>query len=274
MAVVPLGVARRAERVLVGPQHRVAGLRRCRGCCGTRRSRDRRSGCACSTRTSSRTPCGRCRRRWRWHPPRRRRTVVAVAVVAGRRREIVALRPSPYGARSFCTCRADRSAAAPSGALVALHALGVGVALRAGGRDVQRVDGRLRVGDEPHAVRAVAADAGRHLGVALGELLSVHAGRVLGRLIDALLRRVLAHQRRVAVASRAHRDDLRAGRLATGIPWTAPWRRPCRWPRGSPPWQSTQLKPRSRWTSVSAKSRAGVASVALTVSSHDTSGSR
>ena len=31
---------------------------------------------------------------------------------------------------------------------------------------------------------------------------------------------------------------------------------------GSPPWQSTQLKPRSRWTSVSAKSRAGVASVA------------
>ena len=82
------------------------------------------------------------------------------------------------------------------------------MALRAGGRHVQRVDGRLRVADEPDAVRAVAADAGRHLGVALGELLPVHAGRVLGGLIDALLRRVLAHQRRIAVASRADRDDL------------------------------------------------------------------
>jgi len=53
----------------------------------------------------------------------------------------------------------------------------------------------------------MAVYARRDAGVAGGETLAVHAGRVLGGLVDALPRRVLPHQLRVAVASRARRDD-------------------------------------------------------------------
>ena len=58
-------------------------------------------------------------------------------------------------------------------------------------------------------MRAVAARARRDVRVALRELLAVHARRVFGRLIDALLRREPAHEAGVAVAAGARLDDLR-----------------------------------------------------------------
>jgi hypothetical protein len=57
------------------------------------------------------------------------------------------------------------------------------------------------------AVRAVAARAGRDVVVALRQLLAVHAGRVLGRLVDALARRKPSHERGIAVAAGARLDD-------------------------------------------------------------------
>jgi len=43
--------------------------------------------------------------------------------------------------------------------------------------------------------------------IAFRQLLAVHAGRVLGRLIDALARRKPSHERGIAVAPGARPDD-------------------------------------------------------------------
>jgi hypothetical protein len=53
--------------------------------------------------------------------------------------------------------------------------------------------------------------------VAAGELPAVDADGVFGRLIHALARRVLPHERGIAVAARAGRDDLSAGRFAAEL---------------------------------------------------------
>ena len=85
---------------------------RCRGCCGTRRSRDRRSGCACSARTSTRTRV--------WHVPQ----TLAMASTPGGAAPWLPWQSLQVGAdrslrstiasmsaRSSRTSRADRSAA-------------------------------------------------------------------------------------------------------------------------------------------------------------------
>src|SRR4029434_2870148 len=63
----------------------------------------------------------------------------------------------------------------------------------------------------------VARDACRHTRVACRQALAMHARRVLGGLVDALLRCELMHERHVTVTARACGDNL----LSRGLPLIA-----------------------------------------------------
>src|ERR1019366_8006011 len=94
------------------------------------------------------------------------------------------------------------------GDLVRRHLLRVGMAVRAGLGDAQRMDRRRRILDGADVVHAVAIDAGGDGGVAGGETFSVDAGLVELELVHAFARGVLAHIVRAAVAGGA---ELRNG---------------------------------------------------------------
>ena len=160
--------------------------------------------------------------------PGRRRAVVAVTVVARRRREVVA--PGERGIVDALLIVGElrgwqRFAVRQR---VAGHMTRIGVAGRAGRGDVGGEDRRLRVAHRPNPVRSVAAGASGDVGVARRELLAVHAGGVLGRLIHALFRREAPHQRGVAVAARAGRDLRLPDRRALESSRARRAREPCR----------------------------------------------
>ena len=138
--------------------------------------------------------------------------MIAVTVVAGRRRQVVLLgeRRVVHAAPVIGQLGGGKRLAVRQ--RVSLHVVGRGVARAAGGGHIGRKGRRLRVVDEPDAVRAVAADAGGHAGIAGGQSLAVYARRIFGGLIHALARRELVHEFGVAVAARADGDDLRARR--------------------------------------------------------------
>src|SRR5262245_52369045 len=82
----------------------------------------------------------------------------------------------------------------------------IGMAPAARRCDAGGKDRRLRIVDRVAAMRAVTARAGRHLCVAAGETLAVHARGVLRCLVDALARRVFPHELCIAVATAAGRN--------------------------------------------------------------------
>ena len=192
----------------VGAEHRRRTASARRGCCGTRRSPCRRS----AAWTLVANFCAKTA----WQVPqtlatdadaRRRRAVVAVAVVAGRRREIVAL-----GERGVVDAllvvgelvgrqrRCRRAACSPPCARRRRGTLAQ-VAATLVGKTGDFASLTSRMPCAPWQLAQVAT-----LRVARGQLLAVHARRVLGGLIDALPRREAAHQLGVAVAARAGRD--------------------------------------------------------------------
>src|SRR5471030_2747801 len=87
--------------------------------------------------------------------------------------------------------------------LILGHVLRAGMAPRARFRKVQRVYRRLGVLHRADVMHAVAIDAGGHGVVARSQAFAVHAGLILGELIDPLLRPELAHRFGVAVAGGA-----------------------------------------------------------------------
>ena len=91
------------------------------------------------------------------------------------------------------------------------HARLIGVALRAGLRDVERRHGRPRIAYTTDPMRPVAIDARRHTRLSRGHPLAVRARQVLRVLIDTDLRVEPFHVRRVAVAFRAQRRNRRTG---------------------------------------------------------------
>ena len=174
--VVALAVAGGAERLLVGAEHRVGRLDDVVVAVALHAAAVEDLAVRAQRELRGEHACGRCRRRWStaptpggaapWLPWQSLQVGADRSLRSDHRR--VSARCFSYFARWSV------GSGAPS-ARVALHVLGVGVARRARGGDVQRIHRRLRVAHQPHAVRAVAADAGGHLGVALGQLLAVHA---------------------------------------------------------------------------------------------------
>src|SRR5262249_18889446 len=136
----------------------------------------------------------------------RRRPVIAVAVVAGRRRKVVAFRQLSVVHALFVISELGSRQRRSVSPLVAAHMSRIGMARATRRRYVGRKDRGQRIVDGTNAVGAVAGRAGRYASVTLREAFAMDARRILGGLGHALARRVLPHELRVAVPTRATLD--------------------------------------------------------------------
>ena len=91
---------------------------------------------------------------------------------------------------------------------VALHVIGVGVAPRAGFRNMNGIDRSPWIGRRADVMYAVAVHANGHLGVALFQLLAVHAGEVFAYLVGPEAWVEPSHVVRVRVATPAEQWNL------------------------------------------------------------------
>ena len=97
---------------------------------------------------------------------------------------------------------------------VLLHVIGVCVAMRARGGDVQRMYFGPGICGSAEIVDAVAIGADRDVAVALGQQLSMYAGLVLAELVGSQRRVILAHERRIRMAAAAQGGNLTAFNFA------------------------------------------------------------
>ena len=93
---------------------------------------------------------------------------------------------------------------------IRLHILAIGVATLTGSRDIQRMDGGMRIRCRSNAVGRVAVRTNSNARIAVRKFDAMNAGLVLRKLICAQRRIELLHPTRIRMTGSAKSRDLTA----------------------------------------------------------------